>query len=82
MPDFAAIRHTEFAALDDQYQAAVKSNNAATMERILLDDFILVVGKRQADAVLAALKRQRERAYVIGEVTRASRGTANRVVFG
>ena len=44
--------------------------------------FILVVGKRQADAVLAALKRQRERAYVIGEVTRSSRKTANRVVLG
>ena len=44
--------------------------------------FILVVGKRQADAVLAALKRQRERAYVIGEVARSSRRTANRVVLG
>ena len=44
--------------------------------------FILVVGQGQADAVLAALKRQRERAYVIGEVTRSSRGTANRVMLG
>ena len=44
--------------------------------------FILVVGKRQADAVLGVLKRQRERAYVIGEVARSSRRTANRVVLG
>jgi phosphoribosylformylglycinamidine cyclo-ligase len=43
--------------------------------------FILVVGKHQTDAVLAALKRQRERAYVIGEVTRARRGAANQVIF-
>ncbi|MGC2198366.1 MAG: nuclear transport factor 2 family protein [Terriglobales bacterium] len=33
------------AALDTQYQAAVKQNDAATMERILADDFILVTGR-------------------------------------
>ncbi len=32
------------AALDTQYQAAVKANDAATMDRILADDFILVEG--------------------------------------
>jgi ketosteroid isomerase-like protein len=32
------------AALDTQYQEAVKQNDAATMDRILLDDFILVSG--------------------------------------
>jgi ketosteroid isomerase-like protein len=32
------------AALDTQYQAAVKKNDAATMDRILADDFILVTG--------------------------------------
>lgn len=32
------------AALDTQYQAAVEKNDAATMDRILADDFILVVG--------------------------------------
>jgi len=32
------------AALDTQYQAAVKENDAATMDRILADDFILVTG--------------------------------------
>jgi ketosteroid isomerase-like protein len=32
------------AALDKEYQAAVKRNNAATMARILADDFVLVTG--------------------------------------
>ena len=32
------------AALDTQYQEAVKRNDAETMGRILLDDFVLVVG--------------------------------------
>src|SRR5438876_7300520 len=33
------------AALDTEYQAAVKRNDAATMARILADDFVLVTGK-------------------------------------
>ena len=33
------------AALDTEYQAAVKNNDAATMDRILADDFILVTGR-------------------------------------
>ena len=32
------------AALDTQYQAAVKRNDAETMGRILADDFVLVLG--------------------------------------
>ncbi len=32
------------AALDTQYQAAVKKNDAATMDRLLADDFVLVTG--------------------------------------
>jgi ketosteroid isomerase-like protein len=32
------------AALDTQYQEAVKHNDAATMGRILADDFVLVLG--------------------------------------
>jgi ketosteroid isomerase-like protein len=31
--------------LDTEYQAAVKNNDAATMARILADDFVLVTGK-------------------------------------
>jgi len=33
------------AALDTEYQAAVERNDAATMDRILADDMVLVVGK-------------------------------------
>ena len=33
------------AALDTKYQAAVKSNDAATMDQILADDFVLVNGR-------------------------------------
>jgi ketosteroid isomerase-like protein len=32
------------AALDTEYQAAVKNNDVATMDRILADDFLLVTG--------------------------------------
>ena len=32
------------AALDKEYQEAVKKNDATTMERILADDFVLVTG--------------------------------------
>ena len=33
------------AALDSKYQAAVKTNDAATMGQISADDFILVTGR-------------------------------------
>ena len=36
---------TTVAKLDAEYQAAVKRNDAATMDRILADDFVLVTGK-------------------------------------
>ena len=32
------------AALDKEYQEAVKNNEVATMDRILVDDFVLVTG--------------------------------------
>jgi len=34
----------EVAALDTAYQAAVEQNDAATMDRILAEDFVLVLG--------------------------------------
>jgi ketosteroid isomerase-like protein len=40
----AADDHKAVAALDTQYQAAVKANDAATMDRILADDFLLSTG--------------------------------------
>lgn len=46
------------AALDTEYQAAVKNNDADTMDRILADDFVLVRGSGQtytkADLLRAA----------------------------
>src|SRR5438477_12930065 len=46
------------AALDTEYQAAVKNNDATTMDRILAEDFVLVTGKgksyNKADLLRAA----------------------------
>jgi ketosteroid isomerase-like protein len=46
------------AALDTEYQAAVFRNDAATMDRILADDFVLVLGNgtvyRKADLLAEA----------------------------
>jgi len=36
------------AALDTEYQAAVKRNDVAAMDRILADDFMLVTGRGKA----------------------------------
>jgi ketosteroid isomerase-like protein len=41
---FAADDRNLVAALDSQYQTAVKKNDAATMDGILADDFTLVTG--------------------------------------
>jgi ketosteroid isomerase-like protein len=49
------------AALDTRYQAAVKANDAAGMDAILADDFILVTGRgsvfTKADLLDAARKK-------------------------
>jgi len=50
------------AALDTKYQAAVKANDAATMDQILADDFILVTGRgsvfSKADLIDSARKKE------------------------
>jgi ketosteroid isomerase-like protein len=50
------------AALDTKYQAAVKSNDAATMDQILADDFVLVNGRgkvsSKADLIESAGKKE------------------------
>jgi ketosteroid isomerase-like protein len=53
------------AALDTQYQEAVKKNDAATMDRILTDDFILVTasGKTYNKADLLREARGRNTVY-------------------
>jgi len=50
------------AALDTKYQAAVKANDATTMDQILADDFILVTGRghiyNKADLLEQARKKE------------------------
>ncbi len=50
------------AALDTKYQAAVKCNDAATMDQILADDFVLVTGRgkgfSKADLIESARKKE------------------------
>jgi ketosteroid isomerase-like protein len=50
------------ATLDTKYQAAVKANDAATMDQILADDFVLVNGRgkvsRKADLIESARKKE------------------------
>jgi len=48
------------AALDTQYQAAVKANDAATMDRILAEDFVLVTGKGKTYNKADLLKSARD----------------------
>ena len=51
---------TIVAALDTQYQEAVKNNDVATMDRILADDFVLVTGKGKVFGKEDLLKEARE----------------------
>lgn len=54
--DIAAV-----AALDTQYQAAVKANDAAGMAKILADDFILVIGDGSVSTKADLLKEAEDR---------------------
>jgi ketosteroid isomerase-like protein len=47
------------AALDAKYQAAVKTNDAATMDRILADDFVLVLGSGKTQTKTDLLQEAR-----------------------
>src|SRR5207245_8816092 len=49
------------AGLDTQYQAAVKNNDAVTMDRILADDFILVTGRGKVYNKADLLKSARDK---------------------
>jgi ketosteroid isomerase-like protein len=49
------------AALDTEYQAAVKNNDAETMDRILADDFILVTGRGKVYNKADLLKSARDK---------------------
>ena len=52
------------AALDTQYQAAVAKNDAATMDRILADDFVLVTGRGKSFNKADLLRDARSKATV------------------
>jgi ketosteroid isomerase-like protein len=52
------------AALDTEYQAAVKRNDAATMDRILADDFVLVNGRGRVSNKADLLKEARSKAVI------------------
>ncbi|NOT40818.1 MAG: nuclear transport factor 2 family protein [Alphaproteobacteria bacterium] len=54
---------TIVADLDTRYQLAVKQNDAATMDRILHDDFILVLGNGTAHTKGDLLKSARAKKY-------------------
>jgi ketosteroid isomerase-like protein len=52
------------AELDTEYQAAVKANDAATMARILADDFVLVTGKGKTFSKADLLQSARDKTAV------------------
>ena len=52
---------TAVAALDTEYQLAVKNNDAETMARILHDDFVLVSGKGVVYTKADLLKSARDK---------------------
>lgn len=52
------------ASLDTEYQAAVERNDAATMDRLLADDFVLVVGKGRVYSKADLLKGARDKEVV------------------
>jgi ketosteroid isomerase-like protein len=65
LPLFACAAPAEdkaaVAALDTEYQAAVKNNDAATMDRILHDDFVLVLGNGKTYTKADLLKSARDK---------------------
>ena len=48
------------AALDTEFQAAVAKNDAATMDRLLMDDYILVSSKGAVETKADLLKEARD----------------------
>ena len=52
------------AALDTAYQAAVKHNDVATMDRILADDFVLVTGNGHVYTKADLLKEASEKRVI------------------
>jgi len=63
-PPKPADDKTILAALDTKYQAAVKANDVAMMDRILADDFILVTGSGKTYSKQDLLNESRSRTFV------------------
>ena len=59
-PDDAAT----VAALDEEYQQAVKRNDAETMARILADDFVLVTGRGKTYTKSDLLEQARQKTAI------------------
>jgi ketosteroid isomerase-like protein len=66
IPSYASTADDQkaVAALDTEYQAAVKKNDATTMDRILADDFILVIGSGKTFTKADLLNEARSSQYV------------------
>ena len=62
--DSRAADEKAVADLDTQYQAAVENNDAETMARILLDDFVLVVGNGTVYNKADLIKSARDKEFV------------------
>lgn len=69
------------AAIDTQYQEAVKRNDATTMARILHDDFILVLGNGNVHTKDELLESARKRT-IIYELQDEEPGTQKVRVWG
>jgi ketosteroid isomerase-like protein len=52
------------ARLDTEYQAAVKANDAETMDRILADDFVLITGRGKTFSKADLLKAARDKTSI------------------
>jgi ketosteroid isomerase-like protein len=71
----------DVAALDTAYQAAVERNDAATMDRILADDFVLVLGTG-AVHTKAELLEEARRQSITWDVQREIDGSQKVRVWG
>jgi ketosteroid isomerase-like protein len=79
-PDPEADRRA-VAALDTEFQAAVKRNDAATMGRILHDAFVLVTGNGKT-VTREELLREAERQEIVYERQEEDAGTQTVRVWG
>ena len=71
----------EVAALDTAYQAAVERNDADTMDRILADDFVLVLGTGSVHTKTELLEEARRKS-ITWDVQREIDGSQKVRVWG